>query len=82
MDDIVLSGSDSVGMKVKEFLNTKFKIKDLGLLRYFLGIEVGRSLSELVLSQRKYALDLLMETSMLGCKLATTPMDTSQKLQL
>ncbi|XP_058099004.1 uncharacterized mitochondrial protein AtMg00810-like [Magnolia sinica] len=82
VDDIVLSGSDSAGMRVvKDFLKTKFEIKDLGPLRYFLGIEVARSSSRLVLSQRKYALDLLMETGMLGCKPATTLIDTSQKVR-
>ena len=45
----------------------------MGKLKYFLGIEVAQSNSEVVISQRKYALDILADTGMLDCK----PVDTS-----
>ncbi|GKC49112.1 ribonuclease H-like domain-containing protein [Tanacetum coccineum] len=45
--------------KFKEFLRTKFQIKDLGKLKYFLGIEVLETNLGVCLSQRKYCLDLL-----------------------
>ncbi|XP_024030348.1 uncharacterized protein LOC112094217 [Morus notabilis] len=61
-------------------LSTEFEIKDLGTLRYFLGKEVARSKEGIVISQRKYILDLLNETGMLGCKPANTPMDSNKKL--
>lgn len=48
-------------------------MKDLGGLKYFLGIEVARSISGIYLSQQKYVLDLLTETGMLGCKPVSTP---------
>ncbi|KAM1986928.1 hypothetical protein ACFX15_034261 [Malus domestica] len=48
-------------------------MKDLGGLKYFLGIEVARSRDGIYLSQRKYVLDLLAETGMLACKPAETP---------
>ncbi|XP_048447545.1 uncharacterized mitochondrial protein AtMg00810-like [Pyrus x bretschneideri] len=48
-------------------------MKDLGGLKYFLGIEVARSKQGIFLSQRKYVLYLLAETGMLDCKLANTP---------
>lgn len=44
-------------------------------------MEVAHSKNEIIVSQRKYVLDLLKETGMLRCKLATTPMDTSQNLR-
>ena len=47
-----------------------FEVKDFGYLHYFLGIEVVYGAEGIYLSQRKYVLDLLNETSMLGCKLA------------
>ena len=50
-------------------------MKDLGLLRYFLRIEVVRSLKRLSLSQRKYFTNLLKETCTLGSKPIDTPMD-------
>ncbi|RVW83690.1 Retrovirus-related Pol polyprotein from transposon TNT 1-94 [Vitis vinifera] len=54
--------------------------KDLGKLKYFLGIEIAQSSSGVVLSQRKYALDIMEETGMLDCKPIDTPMDPNVKL--
>lgn len=42
---------------LKENLERAFEVKDLGPLRYFLGIEIARSSKGIVLSQRKYVLD-------------------------
>lgn len=42
---------------VKSFLGAKFKIKDLGALHYFLGLEIARSPEGLLLNQSKYTLD-------------------------
>ena len=53
---------------------------DLGKLKYFLGIEIAQSNSGIVLSQRKYDLDILEETDMLDCKPVDTPMDPNVKL--
>jgi hypothetical protein len=50
---------------LKGRLGRAFEVKDLGPLRYFLGIEIARSSKNIVLSQRKYVLDLLAETGML-----------------
>ena len=67
VDDIVITGDDSGGIaRLKQFLQQQFHTKDLGKLRYFLGIEVARSQTGINLSQRKYALDLLEETGLLG----------------
>ena len=49
---------------LKETLAAEFDLKDLGFLKYFLGIKVARSNKGIVLSQRKYILDLLSETGM------------------
>ena len=77
VDDIILTGDDSEEiLKLKKMLATEFEIKDLGNLRYFLGMEVARSKEGIVISQRKYILDLLKETGMLGCKPAVTPMES------
>ncbi|KAJ4737614.1 Transposon Ty1-H Gag-Pol polyprotein [Rhynchospora pubera] len=81
VDDIIITGDDEKEIaQLKVQLGKVFEVKDLGLLRYFLGIEVARGAEGIVLSQRKYVLDLLKETGMLGCKPAVTPIDSKLKL--
>ncbi|KAJ9173839.1 hypothetical protein P3X46_016935, partial [Hevea brasiliensis] len=81
VDDIVITGSDSAGISsLKTFLQTQFQTKDLGLLKYFLGIEVMRSKKGIFLSQRKYVLDLLTETGKLGAKPCSAPMTPTLQL--
>ncbi|WVZ54600.1 hypothetical protein U9M48_005372, partial [Paspalum notatum var. saurae] len=65
---------------ITENLSKVFEVKDLGQLKYFLGIEIARSTKGIFLSQRKYVLDLLSETGMLGCRPAPTPIDPNHKL--
>ncbi|GMI75147.1 cysteine-rich RLK (RECEPTOR-like protein kinase) 8 [Hibiscus trionum] len=81
VDDIILTGDDSIEIeRLKEFLSLEFQLKDLGNLRYFLGMEVARSKAGISISQRKYVLDLLSEVGLLGCKPAETPMEPNLKL--
>ncbi|XP_065633854.1 uncharacterized mitochondrial protein AtMg00810-like [Quercus suber] len=61
----------------KVLLNQKFKLKDLGELRYFLGLEVARIAKGISLCQRKSALEILEDAVLLGCK---APMDQNLKL--
>ncbi|KAL6321073.1 hypothetical protein AAG906_012065 [Vitis piasezkii] len=81
VDDIIITGDDEEGIgNLKKLLAREFEIKDLGQLRYFLGMEVGRTKEGIVVTQRKYVLDLLQETGMLGCKPVDTPMDPIGKI--
>ena len=81
VDDIVITGNDIVDIsQLKEHLCRHFQTKDLGSLKYFLGIEVAQSKYGVVISQRKYALDILHENGMIDCKLVENPMDPNQKL--
>jgi len=58
----VLISSDHHGIsQMKQHLCHHFQNKDLGKLKYFLGIEVAQSNDGIVISQRKYALDILEE---------------------
>nr|GEV94324.1 disease resistance protein At4g27190-like [Tanacetum cinerariifolium] len=68
------SNSISESEKFKVFLKSKFMIKDLGKLKYFLGVEVVDTDKGICLNQRKYVLDLLSEYGMLACKPAKTPL--------
>lgn len=80
VDDILITGDDLVGIiMIKKHLTSQFQTKDLGNLRYFLGIEVARRHDGLVLSQPKYCLDLLHDVGYSGCKTADTPMDANHK---
>nr|GEV26063.1 ribonuclease H-like domain-containing protein [Tanacetum cinerariifolium] len=72
--DIIITGNSiSEIEKFKMFLMSKFMIKDLGKLKYFLEIEVVDTDKGICLNQRKYVFDLLSEYGMLACKLAKTP---------
>ncbi|GJU08092.1 putative reverse transcriptase, RNA-dependent DNA polymerase [Tanacetum coccineum] len=57
-------------------------MKDLGRLKYFLGIEVLRSKQGIFMYQKKYVLDLLAEICIVDCKPADTPMIVNQKLYM
>ncbi|XP_019455167.1 PREDICTED: uncharacterized protein LOC109356296 [Lupinus angustifolius] len=65
---------------VKSLLDKKFSIKDLGTLKYFLGIEVAMSKDGISLCQRKYTLDMFQESSLLAGKSSSTHMDINAKL--
>lgn len=57
-------------------------MKDLGHLKYFLGLEDARNKSGFYVCQRKYALDIISETGLLGAKPVDFPMEQNHKLAL
>ena len=80
VDGIIILGNDSKGIEeLKTFLHTQFHIKDLGKLRYFGGIKVAR-FEGIYFLRRKYVLEILDETGLMGSKLVDTPMDPNVKL--
>ncbi|KAA0051024.1 putative mitochondrial protein [Cucumis melo var. makuwa] len=80
-DDIVLSGDDTVEIiQLRKKMGDEFEIKDLGNLRYFLGIKVARSKERIHVSQRKNTFDLLTKTGMMGCRPVDTPIKFNAKL--
>ncbi|XP_021892971.1 uncharacterized protein LOC110810951, partial [Carica papaya] len=66
--------------ELKQRQAKEFKIKELGKLKYFLGIEVVYSTQGIFISQQKYVIDLLTETWKIGCKLVFTLIDPNHKL--
>ncbi|GJY03934.1 ribonuclease H-like domain-containing protein [Tanacetum coccineum] len=75
VDDIVITGNDDIGInEFKLFLSTKFLIKDLGTLKYFLGIEVIENDLGLCMCQRKYCLELLHEYGLLAARHVDIPL--------
>ena len=70
VDDILLTRNDTTGIvETKEYLRKYFITKDMERPRFFLEIEFAYGQNKIVLSQRKYVIDLLQETELLGCKL-------------
>lgn len=81
VDDLLICGNNGDRLKkFKDYLSNCFSMKDLGKLKYFLGIEVSRGPEGIFLSQRKYALDIVTDTGNLGSKPALTPLEQSHKL--
>ncbi len=80
-DDLIITrDSDADIFDLKKFLKQKFKIKDLGELRYFLDIEVIQSPKRIWLLQRQYALNKLSKYGMTGCKPISIPLEQNVKL--
>jgi hypothetical protein len=72
VDDLILTGDEQLIHSCKEDLAKEFEMKDMGLLHYFLGLEIWQRDGELFVSQGKYAREILGKFHMEGCK----PMDT------
>ena len=81
VDDILIASNDVKAVEdLKVFLGQKFKLKDFGSLKYFLGLEVARSDKGIALCQRKYAIAILKDAGMTACKPCKIPMDQNLKL--
>ena len=81
VDDVILAGNDIQHIEAtKQLLGKQFKLKDMGKLQYFLGIEVARSRAGIVLSQRKYALEVLEDSGFLGSKPTKFPVEQNFSL--
>jgi len=81
VDDLLVTGNDLDEIQnVKVVLHQKFKLKDLGELRYFPGIEFARSKEGILMSQRKYALEMISDMGLAGSKPKDTRMEQNIKL--
>lgn len=81
VDDIVIaSTTEGAATQLTATLKQSFKLRELGPLKYFLGLEIARNAEGISLCQRKYALELLTSTGMLACKPSSIPMIPNTKL--
>ena len=81
VDDILITGtSKDIIQEVMQCMAKAFKAKDLGHLRYFLGIEAARSTSGIYLHQHKYTLDILNDTGLTAARPSKVPMEQNHNL--
>ncbi|MCY6488488.1 reverse transcriptase domain-containing protein, partial [Actinobacillus pleuropneumoniae] len=74
VDDLILTGDDQLIQSCKEDLAREFEMKDMGLMHYFLGIEVWQKDGEVFVPQGKYANEILRRFHMEKCKPMQTPL--------
>ena len=80
VDDLFLTGDEELIADSKRKLAAEFEMKDLGPMHYFLGLEVWQNSDEIILSQGKYAMEILKRFGMMDCKSMSTLMMTNLKL--
>ncbi|KAF8672420.1 hypothetical protein HU200_049631 [Digitaria exilis] len=81
VDDLIITGGDNTELQVfKGEMKKRFRMSDLGILSYYLGIEVNQDSSGISISQERYARKILEKAGLEGCNSCATPMETRLKL--
>jgi hypothetical protein len=76
VDDLIITGGDAgVVTKFKAQMKNIFKMSDLGLLSYYLGLEVAQRAHGITLRQSAYATKILEKAGLAGCNASATPME-------
>ena len=82
VDDLIFTGNNpKLLAEFKENMSTQFEMTNLGLMSYFLGIEVKQTNEGIFISQKKYATDILKKFKMEACKPMLTPVEERLKLR-
>ena len=80
VDDIIIAGSNTLVKEVKESLMMRFKMKDLGLLSWFLGIQFRCEAGYIEMNQNKYMERIFSKFKMSDCKPKAIPCELSEKI--
>ena len=80
VDDLFVTGMDGLIFDTKRKLAIEFEMKELGMMHYFIGMEVWQNTNGISMGQGKYAIEILKRFRMLDCKAMTTPMASNLKL--
>ena len=80
VDDLFLTRKEEFIKDVRRRLASKFEMKELDMMHYFIGMEVWHNADGISLGQGKYAVEILNKFGMMECKDMTTPMASNMKL--
>ena len=81
VDDLIYTGSDTAMLEsFKKSMMAKFEMSDLGMIHYFLGIEVLQFSAGILISQKKYVGEILDKFQMKDCNPVNTPSEFGLKL--
>ncbi|KAG6469653.1 hypothetical protein ZIOFF_070583 [Zingiber officinale] len=82
VDDLIYTSTSKLLLeKFKKAMMDEFEMTDLGLMKYFLGLQVKQSKGEIIISQEKYVANILKKFRMENAKAVATPMALNEKLQ-
>ncbi|CAN0920234.1 Retrovirus-related Pol polyprotein from transposon TNT 1-94 [Linum grandiflorum] len=82
VDDLIYTGTNQqIIEEFKRAMMSEFEMTDLGLMKYFLGIQVKQKPGDIFISQEKYTEDMMKRFHMATCKPIATPMALNEKLQ-
>ena len=80
VDDLFVTGEDGLIVDTKRNLDAKFKVKDLGMMHYFLGMEAWQNVDGISLVQGEYAMEVLKRFGMMDCKAMSKLMESNLKI--
>jgi len=80
VDNLFLTGNEKLIAGCTKELSKEFEMKGIGLMHYFLGLEVWQRDGEIFLNEGKYTVEILKRFGMLDCKSMATPMNSNMKL--
>ena len=81
VDDLLLTGNNAwLVQEFKQEMMKVFEMTDLGLMSFFLGMEIKQAEYEVFICYKKYAKEILKKFEFEKCKEANTPMNQKEKL--
>ncbi|XP_031248923.1 uncharacterized protein LOC116106736 [Pistacia vera] len=81
VDDLLVTRSNPKELdQFKSAMQTEFEMTDLGLMKYFLGMEISQTVGEIFVCQQRYATEILMKFGIENCKPVDTPLVPNLKL--
>ena len=81
VDDLIYTGNNTAMFDgFKKSMMAEFEMSDLGMMHYFLGIEVVQSSTGIFISQKKYVREILDRFQMKDCNPVNTPSKFGMKL--